>query len=174
MTEVSIRLALGDSDIEDARALCEEWLEWHWKAYPDDWPTEDNPMDPEKFQVILKDLPKLHARPRGGILIASADGQPAGCVMYNEAEAGVAEFNRMFVSEGGRGHGLGRLMLERMFEQMIADGYQKVIFSSAKFLTHARTMYENAGFLDMPHPPGFPDEWRNYVYFMERALVQSE
>ena len=73
-------------------------------------------MDPEKFQMILKDLPKLHARPRGGILIASVDGQPTGCVMYNEAEPEVAEFNRMFVSEGGRGHGLGRLMLERMFE----------------------------------------------------------
>ena len=90
--------------------------------------------------------------------------------MYSEAGPGVAEFKRMFVSEDGRGHGLGRLMLERMFEQMISDGHKKVVFSSAKFLTHARSMYESAGFVDVPHPEGFPDEWRQYVYFMERSL----
>jgi GNAT superfamily N-acetyltransferase len=90
--------------------------------------------------------------------------------MYSEAGPGVAEFKRMFVSEDGRGHGLGRLMLERMFEQMISDGYKKVVFSSATFLTHARSMYESAGFVDVPHPKGFPDEWRQYVYFMERSL----
>jgi len=167
-------MAQGNDDFEVVRALCREWLEWHWNAYPDDWPTEGNPMDPEAFQVILKDLPKLHARPRGGILIALVDKQPAGCVMYSESEADVAEFNRMFVNEGGRGHGLGRLMLERMFEQMIADGYRKTLFSSATFLTHARGMYENAGFVDIPHPQGFPEEWRNYVYFMERPLLQDE
>ena len=91
--------------------------------------------------------------------------------MYAEAGPGVAEFNRMFVSEEGRGHGLGRLMLKRMFEQMVSDGYKKAVFSSAKFLTQARAMYESAGFVDMPHPQGFPDEWREYVYFMERSLL---
>lgn len=90
--------------------------------------------------------------------------------MYAQASPGVAVFNRMFVSEHGRGHGLGRLMMARMFEQMILDGYEKVMFSSAKFLTHARAMYESAGFVDVPHPEGFPDEWRQYVYFMERPL----
>jgi len=44
------------------------------------------------------------------------------------------------------------------------------VFSSAKFLTHARAMYENAGFVETPHPQGFPDEWRKYVYFMERSF----
>lgn len=172
MTEISIRLARDDCDIEAARALCREWLDWHWKNYPIDWRPKgpDHPMDPKKFQAIIDALPELHARPRGGILIASVNGKPAGCVMYSEADPGVAEFNRMFVSEGGRGHGLGRLMLERMFEQMISDGYKNVVFSSAKFLTHARTMYQNAGFIDMPHPQGFPDEWRKYVYFMGRSL----
>lgn len=172
LADILVRIAADEVDIEAARALCRQWLDWHWKNYPVDWRPKgpDHPMDPEKFQAVIDALPELHARPRGGILIASVDGKPAGCVMYAEAGPGVAEFNRMFVSEEGRGHGLGRLMLERMFEQMISDGYEKVVFSSAKFLTHARAMYESAGFVDMPHPPGFPDEWRQYVYFMERSL----
>lgn len=130
-------------------------------------------MDPEGFETILERLPTLHEGPRGGIIIGSLDGEPVGCLMYHEAgeQAGVAEFKRMFVSENGRGFGLGRLMLEYMFEQLIAAGYRKVFFSSAAFLTHARAMYEAAGFIGIPNPVGFPDEWRNRVYFMERNLT---
>jgi len=172
LPDIMVRMAGDDADIEAARALCREWLEWHWENYPVDWRPKgpDHPMDPKKFQAIIDALPELHARPRGGIFIASANGKPAGCVMYSEAGPGVAEFKRMFVNERGRGFGLGRLLLETMFEQMISDGYKKVVFSSATFLTHARTMYRNAGFVDMPHPAGFPDEWRKFVYFMERSL----
>ena len=172
MNEVSIRLAETDEDVDIARELCREWLDWHWKAYPKDWPVEGNPLDPEKFELVVADLHNLHARPKGAIVIASLDDHPVGCVMYNQAGPGVAEFKRMFVSEGGRGHGIGRLMLDRMFEQMIADGYETVFFSSAKFLIHARAMYESAGFSPIPHKPGFPEAWRDYVYFMERSLVR--
>ena len=142
MTGVSIRMAESAGDFEVARVLCREWLDWHWQNYPSDWPTgADHPMDPQNFETVLRALPKLHARPLGAILIGAVDGLDAGCVMYQEAEAGVAEFKRMFVSERGRGHGLGRMMLEEMFEPMIADGYRRVFFSSATFLTHARSMY---------------------------------
>lgn len=118
----------------------------------------------------MEKLPDLHKRPLGGMLISSVDGKPCGCVMYGEAEPGTAEFKRMFVSSAGRGYGLGRKMLDHMFEQMAADGYTRVFFSSATFLTHARAMYENAGFVPMSHPPGFPDAWRERVYFMQRSL----
>ncbi|UWR21207.1 GNAT family N-acetyltransferase [Sulfitobacter sp. S190] len=168
---LSIRRATNETDIEQVRDLCRQWLDWHWSHYPSDWPTEGNPMDPARFQEILKDLPTLHARPHGAIFLASLNDKPVGCVMYNAQSDGLAEFNRMFVSEGGRGHGVGRLLLNRMFDQMIEDGYQKVIFSSATFLTHARTMYEAAGFRAVPHPDGFPSEWKPYVYFMERPLL---
>lgn len=172
MTEILVRMARDENDIEAARTLCEEWLDWHWKNYPPDWPTgADHPMDPEKFRATLHDLPELHKRPLGGILVASVNGNPAGCVMYLPAGPGVAEFKRMFVSVAGRGNGLGRKLLEGMFEQMVADGYESVFFSSATFLTHARTMYENAGFVGMPHPQDFPGAWRDKVYFMKRALV---
>ncbi len=128
-------------------------------------------MDPAGFKAILTDLPELHKRPEGGVLIAWLDGEPAGCVMYRKAGPCVAEFNRMFVSETGRGNGLGGKLLSRLFEQLVADRYESVFFSSATFLNHARIMYENAGFVPMPHPQGFPDLWRDKVYFMERSLV---
>lgn len=172
LANVSIRMAEDSGDLDAARALCREWLDWHWRHYPPDGPKgPDHPMDPARFAAILRDLPLLHARPRGGILIASLDGQSVGCLMYSEAEPGVAVFNRVFVSERGRGHGIGRLMLEAMFEQQKADGYHRVFFSSATFLTHAKAMYQTSGFSEMPHPESFPKEWRHFVYFMQRSLL---
>ncbi len=174
MPAISVRMAHVDVDFEVARALCREWLDWHWKAFPEDGPREGNPMDPRVFQSVMDELPQIHARPSGGILLAEVDGLPAGCVMYHEMEPDVAEIKRLFVNEAGRGHGIGRLLLERMFEAMIADGYRTVRFSSAKFLSHARRLYESAGFLDIPHPQGFPDHLRSFVYFMERPLISED
>lgn len=109
-------MAQDPADFGVARAVCREWLDWHWRHYPSDWPTgADHPMDPESLEAIIQDPPSLHARPRGGILIAAKDGQAVGCVRYREAGSDVAEFNRMFVSEDGRGHGIGRLLLSAMF-----------------------------------------------------------
>jgi GNAT superfamily N-acetyltransferase len=164
-------MAVTDKDFDIARGLCREWLDWHWNAFPEDGPRDGNPMDPEAFQQIIKDLPRIHARPDGAILLAEVDAKPAGCVMYRAQEPGVAEIFRLFVNDAGRGHGIGRLLLEEMFTAMIADGYHTVRFSSARFLTHARRLYESAGFHDIPHPDGFPQDWRDFVYFMERPLT---
>jgi GNAT superfamily N-acetyltransferase len=165
-------MAETDGDFDSARALCEGWLDWHWQNYPSDWPQgPDHPMHPDRFRAALDDLRTLHARPRGGVLIGSVEGRDVGCVMYHEAAPDLAEFKRMFVSPDGRGQGIGRLLLEHMLDRMISDGYRRVLFSSATFLTHARDMYERAGFRPMPHPEGFPEDWRDRVYFMERALA---
>jgi GNAT superfamily N-acetyltransferase len=140
MSDTSIRMAHDDRDFEVARTLCREWMDWHWKVFPDDGPRADNPLDPEAFLSVINDLPQIHARPRGGIHLADVNGRPAGCVMYHELEPDVAEIKRLFVNEAGRGHGLGRLLLEQMFEQMIADGYRTVEFSSPPAADFRRTV----------------------------------
>jgi len=171
VADIRVRMAETDTDLDLARALCRDWLDWHWKAFPEDGPRVGNPMDPIAFEDTIDRLPQIHARPRGAILLAEVDDHPAGCVMYHEAGPDMAEIKRLFVNENGRGHGLGRLLLERMFDAMIEDGYGTVMFSSARFLTHARRLYESVGFRDIPHPAGFPDKHRDFVYFMERPLI---
>ncbi len=86
--------------------------------------------------------------------------------MYDQMEPNVAEVHRLFVTEQGRGSGVGRALLEEMFIQMRLDGYTAVRFSSARFLTHARQLYESLNFVEIPAPQGAP----SYVYFMERNL----
>ena len=170
MPDITVDLARNDADYDAARGLCREWRDWHWAAFPKDGPRDGNPLDPVTFQAVIDDLPRIHARPRGAIVLAKVDGTAMGCVMYHELTPDVAEIKRLFVRPGGQGLGLGRLLLERMFASMRQDGYRNVHFSSARFLTHARRLYESVGFHDIPHPDGFPDTLRGFVYFMERSL----
>ena len=67
MTEIIVRLASDKHDFDAARTLCLEWLDWHWKNYPDGWPRDDDhPMNPQRFKVALEALPVLYKRPLGG------------------------------------------------------------------------------------------------------------
>ena len=170
--EISIQMASTNAEIDQVRGLCRQWLDLHWQNFPTDWPTSGKGMEPDHFNAVLENLSELHSRPRGAIFLALLGDQSVGCVMYGEASPGVAEFNRMFVNEAGRGRGIGRLLLDRMIDQMIQDGYGKVVFSSANFLKHAKAMYQAAGFVDVPHPERFPSEWKPYIYFLERSLTE--
>lgn len=170
MPEISIRRAQTDDDVEAVRSLCRVWPEWQLKVYPDLRDVILQKFEPVAYARLLADLPQIHARPRGAMLLAHLDGRPVGCVMHEEMAPGVAEVKRLFVDEHGRGHGLGRALLHQMFAQMRGDGYETARFSSARFLTHARWLYESVGFIDIAQPEGFPAALRDLVYFMERPL----
>ena len=170
MSNQCIRRAETDEDFDAARALSRSWAEWQLKTFPE-WRREILwAFDPQTYARTVADLHLIHARPKGAILLAELGGLAVGCVMYEEMEPGVAEIKRLFVDEPGRGRGFGRALLETMFAAMRGDGYATVRFSSARFLTHARKLYEGVGFLDIPHPPGFPEKAKEFVYFMEQPL----
>ncbi len=170
MPDITIRLAKSDADFDATRALCHAWVDWQLEAFPERKEIIMTAFEPVSYARTLADLSVLHARPKGAILLAFLNDQPVGCVMYLEMAQGVAEIKRLFVDPAGRGHGLGRALLQEMFTYMRSDGYTKVQFSSARFLVHARHLYESVGFKDIEQPAGVPAKLREAVYFMERAL----
>jgi len=165
-----IRLAETEADFDEARVLGRTYLDWMLKVHPELREPILAFFDPVEYEQTLAALPVVHARPKGAVLLADLGGSSVGCVMYLEMQPGTAEVKRLFVDEAGRGHGLGHKLLEAMFDQMRGDGYQKVRFMSAYFLTHARKLYESVGFQDVPLPDDYPDEYRDMDYFMERSL----
>jgi GNAT superfamily N-acetyltransferase len=165
-----VRLASYDADFEEARALGRALVDWQLKVYPELREPILAYYDPVDFEQTLAALPIVHARPKGAVLLADLGGPAVGCVMYLEMEPGIAEVKRLFVDETGRGHGLGRTLLETMFVQMQRDGYQKARFISGRYLNHARKLYESLGFAEIPLPLDYPDEFRELDYFMERTL----
>jgi len=170
MTSIAIRPAKTQEDFDAARHLCRVWRDWQLDEFPKYRDEILRVFEARSYARTLDRLPTIHARPKGNILLAELGGQAVGCVMYHEARSGTAEVKRLFVDVGGRGHGLGQALLSEMFNHMRRDGYETVIFSSARFLAHARKLYEKMGFKDMPAPPDLPENLRQVVYFMQRPL----
>lgn len=167
---ISIRLAETDADFQAARALSYDWAKTHREEFPEYRSLIDRFFDPEEYRETVENLHVIHARPRGAVLLAEIDGEPAGCVMYQPLEPAVAEIKRLYVKPIGRGHGLGKALLKAMIKQMRADGYRSARFNSAKFLDHARTLYKSVGFKEIPNPENLPGYLSDVAYFMERRL----
>ncbi|MCJ8324786.1 MAG: GNAT family N-acetyltransferase [Rhizobiales bacterium] len=170
MTITEITIAKTDADFAVARALGFEWVATQLDDFPDYQHIIDRVFEPVEYQQTMENLPLIHARPKGAVLLAKLDGEPVGCVMYLELEPGVAEVKRLYVKSSARGHRLGHALLHEMFARMKADHYSSARFSSAKFLTHARALYVSVGFTEIPQPDDLPVFLHDVVYFMQRRL----
>jgi len=111
MPSALIRRADTDDDIDAVRTLYLEWADWQFRVHPEHKDRILTKFEPASYARTVADLHLIHARLKGAMLLARLDGQPAGCVMYDEMEPGVAEIKRLFVAETGRGHDLGRCLL---------------------------------------------------------------
>lgn len=163
---VTVRRAETEADFQATRALCQAFVDWQLATFPDLREKILAYFEPRAYARTLAELPLVHARPKGAILLAERDGRPLGCVMYHEMEPGVAEVKRLFVAESARGLGLGRALLEAMFDLMRTDGYTEVRLESARFLTDAKRLYDKMGFVEITPPSGSPE----HAYFMKRPL----
>ena len=168
--KVSIIIAASEVEFEAARDLCRDWVKWQVKVFPGRKDIILKVFEPVEYANTLKNLSTIHARPKGAILLATLNKKYVGCVMYHELIPTTAEIKRLFVRESARGHGVGHLLLTEMFKCMKNDGYERTQFNSARFLTHARHLYEKVGFQEIPLPKGTPKGMAKTSYFMERNL----
>lgn len=110
------------------------------------------------FESFLIDLPNVHARPKGAILVVEQEqGQILGCVMLIEIAPDTTEIRRMIVSQVARGKGAGRALVTAAVAQARADGYARVILDTSKKMIAAQKAYEAAGFRRVPAPADAPD-----------------
>lgn len=125
-------------------------------------------FEPVASARLLADLPRIHARPKGAMMPAHLNGRPVGCLMHEEMAPRADEVKRLFIDERGRGP--GRALQHETFAQMRGDGYDIARFSSARFLTHARKLYESVGLVDIAHPEDFPASLRDVAFFIGRPV----
>src|SRR5262245_50517968 len=99
---VEIVHADSPSTIESVRALFQEY----WTSFG---------FTPcfQGFQGELDGLPGNYAQPRGRLMLALIDGEPAGCIALRPVDETRCEAKRLFVRPQFRGTGLGRALLER-------------------------------------------------------------
>ncbi|GJQ29308.1 MAG: N-acetyltransferase [Phycisphaerae bacterium] len=108
------------------------------------------------FDEEMRTLPGKYAQPKGVILLAYVNSEPAGCVALREIEhqpgdaAPVCEMKRMFVRPAFRGLGLGRALAERLLVFARNAGYATMKLDSEDTFTAAIALYRSLGFADIP------------------------
>ena len=170
MADIEIALAESPEDIEAIRQLCRDFVAWQRANHPEHRAAIDAYFEPVAFERMLADLPRLHGRPKGALLLGRVDGRPAGCVMSHEIEPGVAEMKRLFVAESARGHGLGRRLVEALMDQARADGHRRMRLDTAFFLATAIALYRRLGFVDRVMVSDIPADARAVAISLGRDL----
>ncbi|MEM6372902.1 MAG: GNAT family N-acetyltransferase [Pseudomonadota bacterium] len=170
MTDLTIRPGVP-ADIKDIARLC-----WAYRALlvarsTDMPPIVDRYYAADTYEAMIADLPRIHARPKGDILLAELDGAVVGCAMYYPlATPGETEIKRVYVDPAARGTGAGRALMQAAMEGARRDGYDRAVLDTIAPLTEAIALYHRLGF--QPCAPFYePDpEFAPFLRFFDHPL----
>jgi ribosomal protein S18 acetylase RimI-like enzyme len=108
----------------------------------------------QNFNEELRALPGEYCPPRGGLVIATVDGQLAGCCAMRPLDAvdypNACEMKRLYVRPGFRGLRLGRLLAEHILELARLAGYGSILLDTLDDMESARALYQELGFEEIP------------------------
>jgi GNAT superfamily N-acetyltransferase len=156
----------NDRQIEGVQHLLRGYFSWFFELVPG----SDEVEAFSGWQQEITQLPRCYFPPTGCFLLATVNGQAAGCVALKSDSPDIGELKRMFVHPAFRGQRIGERLVEALFEQARGHGYKQVVLDSHILMSHAHGIYRRLGFRDVAAPPGFSKELGQVVVFMERDL----
>jgi GNAT superfamily N-acetyltransferase len=105
----------------------------------------------QNFEQELADLPGSYAPPSGGLLLALAGDDPAGCVALKKLADGACEMKRLYVRSRYRGTGLGRALAEQIIQHAKRLGYPAIRLDTVpSVMGSAVALYRCLGFQEVP------------------------
>jgi len=160
---VVLRPATTDADLAEVRRLC-----WDYRAaVAAVSATEARLMETfypvPKYTALMDDLPRLHARPTGIILLAEVGEQAVGCGMTHALDDTTCEIKRVF-------RAIAAQLCEALSDQARVDGFARVVLDTSKNLTSARALYAKLGFTERGPYQDIPADALPHLVFFERPL----
>lgn len=120
------------------------------------------------FEGELRELPGKYSPPDGRLVVAYADGKPAGCGALRQIEPGISEMKRIFVRDEFRGSGLGRQLIADIIEFARSRGYSSIRLDTyPPKMGKAVAIYRSLGFHEIEP---YYDNPHSDVLFLELAL----
>jgi len=105
----------------------------------------------QSFDQELPALPGDYAPPNGRLLLATSNGDPAGCVALHKLESDICEMKRLYVRPRYRGTGLGRQLADKVIAEARQLGYKKLRLDTVEpVMKTAVAMYRQLGFHEIP------------------------
>jgi putative acetyltransferase len=104
----------------------------------------------QDFDEEVKNLPGAYAPPRGRLLLASLNGQSAGCIALRELDPAICEMKRLYVRPNFRGRSLGRLLVDGIIAEARNIGYERMRLDTiGSSMQDAIALYRRRGFREI-------------------------
>ena len=104
----------------------------------------------QNFDKELAGLPGDYAPPKGRLLIAYLDSEPAGCVALHEFAPGISEMKRLYVRPAFRGKRVGLALANAIIAAAREIGYGKMRLDTVpSAMGDAVKMYGRLGFKEI-------------------------
>lgn len=156
--------------VEGVRGLVRAFVAWHRERHRQDLELIERYFDEAALNEELDSLPGKYAPPKGRLLLALWDRQPAGCVALRDLEGGACEMKRMFVYPEQRGRGIGKALGRRIVEDAREIGYKTMLLDTSIRQTEAQTLYQSLGFEIVQPYYELPPDLRDWLVFMKLVL----
>ena len=138
---MNIEIAGGPS--AGLEAVQELWVEY--------WDALGLPQSFQNFAEEWRSLPGVYAPPRGCLLLARIDGEPAGTAGFRPLPERVdsCEAKRLYVRPAFRGQGVARALLARLIQEARKQGYRELYGDTLSSMEAALQLYNQLGFVEV-------------------------
>ena len=167
---IKIVQASTNAQLDQVRDLMRALIGWQRQRYRDVVELVDMYYDEGGFEADLAGLPGRFAPPKGRLLLAFDDGQPAGCVALHDLGDDICEMKRMFVCVDLQGKGIGRALANALMREAKAAGYQRMRLDTGIRQVEAQNLYQSLGFKEIEPSSPLPEELRRGLLFFELPL----
>jgi ribosomal protein S18 acetylase RimI-like enzyme len=108
----------------------------------------------QNFDAEIASLPEAYAPPMGVLLLATVDGELAGCGALRQLAdvdyPNACEMKRLYVRRAFRRFGLGRHLAQALMDHAIQAGYSSMLLDTLDDMEAARELYASLGFEEIP------------------------
>ncbi len=103
----------------------------------------------QSFGAEMQELLKRYGPPQGALILASVDGENAGCAAMHKLSEGICEMKRLYVRDAYRGLGLGKRLVTAVIESAKSAGYRAIRLDTLASMKAAQHLYLSFGFYDI-------------------------
>ena len=125
----------------------------------------------QNFDEELANLPGEYALPTGCLLLATYQGNAAGCIALRRIDKTICEMKRLFVRPQFQRKGIGRALAEAVIERAKKAGYKQMHLDTVPTMDAARDLYNSLGFKEIDAYRYNPLEG---AVFMELILTREK